>query len=296
MAIGLVEHMGDIVAAEPILRQLRHDNPDAYITWCVREPFRELLEQHPLLDETLIVSCLTEWIFLRRSGVFDKILDLHIQGRECPTCLIPLYRPEGNQEIVQANYYHFGGLLEVMVQYTDLAVRDDRPRLHIPSQVRAAVDRLALPSSYAVLHCKSNERDRDWPGDKWRELVVELDRSGVVALVEVGLRAVVAGEPGSPCRDMCGTVSLLEMAEVIRRATLFIGVDSGPAHIANAVGTYGIVLMGPYRGFEHHVPYSGDYKTGANATILREPTGLANLATGRVLAAVGDFLARSSRK
>jgi len=90
---------------------------------------------------------------------------------------------------------------------------------------------------------------------------------------------------------LCGKVSLLEMAEVIRRATLFVGVESGPAHIANAVGTHGIVMIGPYRGFGQYVPYSGDYGTGANATMLREPTGLSNLATERVVAAIDDFLA-----
>ncbi len=292
MAIGLVEHMGDIVAAEPILRQLRHDHPNACIAWCVREPFRELLESNPLLDETLVVSCLTEWIFLRRSGVFDKILDLHIQGRECPICFVPLRRPEGNQDIVIENYLDFGDLLEVMVQYTDLVVHDRQPRLEIPPEVRAKVDRFALPANYAVFHCASNELVRNWPIDKWRQLAAELVRSDSVAVVEVGLQAVIASEPGSPCRNMCGNVGLLEMAEVIRRASLFVGVDSGPAHIANAVQTYGVVLMGPYRRFERHVPFSGDYKSGANATILYEPTGLANLSTERVLSEIDRVLAR----
>jgi heptosyltransferase-3 len=80
------------------------------------------------------------------------------------------------------------------------------------------------------------------------------------------------------------------MAEVIRRAALFVGIDSGPAHVANAVGTPGVILLGAYRDFGRYMPYSGAYQTGANATLVHEPSALQNLPTAPVLAAIRSRL------
>jgi heptosyltransferase-3 len=289
LAIGLIEHMGDIVAAEPILRQLRRDHPAAFIVWCVRAPFRELVESNPAVDQTLVVHCLTEWILLRRSGIFDRIVDLHLQGRICPTCEIPLKRMEGNQVIVQKNYFAFGGLLDVMCQYANLTVEADDPRLHISEAASKRVDALSLARAYVVIHCSSNERTRDWPAEQWRAFVSD---PALVDLqfVEIGLTPVVSTTDSHNYRNLCGKLTLLEMAEVIRRATLFIGVESGPAHVANAVGTYGVILLGPYRDFKSYNPYSGAYKTGKNALMVYEPAGLAALPVGRVCATIAALL------
>src|SRR5207249_2955597 len=40
LCISLVEHMGDVVAAEPIGRTLRDQYPNAWIAWCVHRAFR----------------------------------------------------------------------------------------------------------------------------------------------------------------------------------------------------------------------------------------------------------------
>ena len=69
-------------------------------------------------------------------------------------------------------------------------------------------------------------------------------------------------------KSFCGSLSILETAEVIRRAKLFIGIDSGPAHLANAVGTFGVIMFGNYIGFERYNPFSGGYRNGSNAVLL----------------------------
>ena len=69
-------------------------------------------------------------------------------------------------------------------------------------------------------------------------------------------------------KSICGELTILESAEVIRRAKLFIGIDSGPAHLANALGTPGVILMGSYLGFERYIPFSGHYGDGSNARLI----------------------------
>lgn len=63
---------------------------------------------------------------------------------------------------------------------------------------------------------------------------------------------------------------MLETAEVIGQAGLFVGIDSGPAHMANAMGTDGVILLGQLFDFTDYLPYSGRYKQGEGVTILND--------------------------
>src|SRR5215216_1755308 len=60
IAIAQIEHLGEIVACEPIARYVRQQYPDAHIVWSVRKPYRELIDNNPRIDESLVVHCLTE--------------------------------------------------------------------------------------------------------------------------------------------------------------------------------------------------------------------------------------------
>jgi ADP-heptose:LPS heptosyltransferase len=57
--------------------------------------------------------------------------------------------------------------------------------------------------------------------------------------------AVRAGLPERNVRNLAGKTSVRELAAVIEKLDLFLSVDSGPAHLAAAVGTPLVVLWGP---------------------------------------------------
>ena len=60
--------------------------------------------------------------------------------------------------------------------------------------------------------------------------------------------------------NLCGQSGIAETAEDdSRRAALFIGIDSGPAHLANAVKTPGVILLGRYLTWDYYMPYTGFY-------------------------------------
>jgi ADP-heptose:LPS heptosyltransferase len=267
-AIVLIEHMGDIVACEPVSRYLRDKDPESHITWVVREEYRQLVENNPNIDEVLTVDCLTEWSLLARSGLYDEIIDLHINNRDCPRCAVRFKKWTTAPEITLENYYDHGPLLSTFSRCAGLPPLKEAPRVYIPDFVREKVDCLCLPEKFIVLHCTSNEYERDWAEEKWKEWIRRLEHVWDGALVEVGAKASLAGYGGAGVIDLCGDVSILESAEIIRRASAFVGVDSGPAHLANAVGTYGIILLGRYHAFERYLPYTGDFGAGKNSEIL----------------------------
>lgn len=285
IGIGLVEHFGDIVACEPVARQLRAEYPDAEICWVVREVFRELIDTNPAVDTTIAVDCLTDWIKWRAHGAFDKVVDLHVNQRICQHCGIALDKREGNPAITGDNHFNYGGLLKAFSLSAGLAPQERAPQVYIPEEAVQAVDALGLPARFVAVHARSNNPDKDWDYPRWTALARELAARGI-PVVELGLAPAIT-DPAVPVINLCGRTSILQMAEVIRRAAVFVGVDSGPAHLANATGTRGVVLLGQFGPFKSYNPFSGTYGAGQRVTLVRNDTGPAALIeSDRVAAAL----------
>jgi len=290
VAIGLVEHLGDIVAAEPISRFARAEYPDARIVWFARKPYMSVPAGFAAVDAVVGVTCLTEWLLLRACGMGDPAWDLHINGRYCPRCQIPVLKIGAAAALDAETYYRSGNLLAVECRSAGIPVLTEGPLLPVDATASAAVDRLGLPARFAVVHCASNEASRDWPREKWVELIAHILDDPGLAVIEVGSRPVVITRDAMRRRSLCGQLTIQQTAELLRRAALFIGIDSGPAHIANAVGTPGVILLCNYKGFGAYMPYSGRYQTGDRAEIVRTDGTMESLAVAPVLAAVRHLL------
>jgi heptosyltransferase III len=286
IAIGLVEHLGDIVSAEPISRFARRRHPDAKIVWVARKPYASVPAGFAAVDSVVSVTCLTEWLLLRASRVGDPAWDLHINQRYCPRCRIPVQKAGQAAAMNSETYYRYGNLLAVECLNAGLPVLTDGPAIRCNAVASDDVDRLALPDRFVVIHCASNEASRDWPRANWIELVaLILDNPGL-PVVEIGTRPWVITRDSCRRRSLCGKLSLPQTTETLRRAALFVGIDSGPAHIANAVGTAGVILLCNYKGFGDYMPYSGHYGTGDGADIIRTNGPMETITVAPVLAAV----------
>jgi ADP-heptose:LPS heptosyltransferase len=258
--------------------------------WCLRAPYRELVEHNSFVDKVIIVGCLTEWIWLRRSHVLGEIVDLHPRGRLCQRCEVPLNKAEGDPKLSINNYFNFGSLLEALSRSAGLYdLKLTAPRLYMPASTIKLVDSLDLPERFIVFHARSNEVVKDWSDEKWLALLELIRKEHEILTIEVGLAP--AFRSGSPrYRSLCGQTSLLELGEVLRRATLFIGIDSGPAHLANAVGTPGVVLLGHYLSFQRYLPYSGGYADGTLAKLIYADGPVSSVPVSEVYAAVTRLL------
>jgi len=293
VAIALTEHLGDIVASEPIARRVRRQYPEACLFWCVRTPYKELLEYHPSINYPIAVHCLSEWHYLATWNPFDRIVDLHFAGRTCPICKTAPPPFQGNPQVQPDNYFHLGNLLTVFCTNGYLDSFQDASHVYIPRHVVAAVEALKLPDVFLTIHCASFQPAKDWLPVRWQALVENIWRDLKVAVVEVGLEATIecpsSMKNGARYFDTCGKLSILETAEVIKRASLFIGVESGPAHLANAVGTSGIVLLGQYAGFDRYFPYNGLYAEGKRARFVNSPGAVAEIKVETVYNTVKDI-------
>ncbi|WP_428659048.1 glycosyltransferase family 9 protein [Runella sp.] len=272
VAILRTEHFGDIVAAEPIARQVRALTPNAYIVWIVRPVFKELVERHPEIDKVWAQPSVLRRKLVCESGVFDRVHNLEFwqSNRDPISEHVHKNQVAAQKDITVFNYFEKGNLLTIFQQCAELPIVDDAPRVYIDDADRAQVDTLGLPEKLIVIHCSSNYPTKDWSVENWHKLVNWLMLEKGYYVAEIGLKNVI-NTTNSHYLNLCGQFSILQTAEIIRRAQFFIGIDSGPAHLANAVGTYGILLFGRLNNFDSYMPYSGNYQNGKNALFIREP-------------------------
>src|SRR5919199_2229187 len=225
VAIILSEQMGDIIACEPVAREVRRLHPDGYILWVVRKPYVELVASHPDLDGYLVELCPSERVWLLKSGVYDQVYNLHISHRKCKYCPEDPVNPTAEAiGLTFDNYYHRGDLLYMFSQAAGLPAITADPKMYIPEAVKQKINGLSLPPEPIVIHCQSSHVLRDWPSANWNRLVKWLLTNYPYPVIEVGLTPVVK-EENPRFKSLCGQLSLLETAEVISRAQLFIGID-----------------------------------------------------------------------
>jgi len=268
VAIVLSEQMGDIIACEPVSREVRRRHPDDHIVWVVRKSFQDLVRHNPHLDSFTVEYCVSHRIKLLASKVFDQVYNLHLSHRNCTYCGDDHVNPRAEAlDLTYANYYFHGDLLSVFSRAAGLPALDDQPRVYIPDEARQRVDGLQLPEEAIVVHCQSSYAPRDWQVAHWNRLINWMLATYPYPIIEVGLQSNLSvSHPRY--HNLCGQLSILETADVIRRARLYIGIDSGPAHFANALGAPGIILLGRTAAFDTYMPYSGRYKHGQGVTIL----------------------------
>jgi ADP-heptose:LPS heptosyltransferase len=123
--------------------------------------------------------------------------------------------------------------------------------------VRRPLPPVAHEPGYVVLHPGASVPARAWPAERCAEAVEALAEAGHRVLVTGGpaereLTSYVAGRRGV---DLGGTTSLAEMAALLDGAAAVVVGNTGPAHLAAAVGTPVVSLFSPVVPAERWAPY-----------------------------------------
>ena len=132
------------------------------------------------------------------------------------------------------------------------------PEIHVTAEadrsMRAALESAGLDPAapFIALHPGAAWRPRAWRAERFAELADRLAASHKLPFVVVGLaaerdieRAMRAAVREARVAWLFGVLSLSEIAALLRASRLFIGNDSGLAHLAAACGTPVIALFGP---------------------------------------------------
>lgn len=135
---------------------------------------------------------------------------------------------------------------------------DERQLLLVPgADAERSVETLLAehglaPRGFVHLHPTSRWLFKCWEVDKYAALIDGLHGAGHRVVVtaaptehELAFVRAILGATRAPVLDLAGKLSLKQLAAVITRARVFVGVDSVPMHIAAAMQTPTVVLFGP---------------------------------------------------
>ncbi len=269
--ILMTEGIGDIVAVEPVAPYLKRHWPSCKIHWVIRNCYRVLIEGNPSIDEIITFPTLAEGYEFCRHLEQERreaiLVNCHMDGASC-TQTLKIIRNPNNPRINFASFLALGSLQETFCLAAGLPALDEIPHFYFGSQRQLPAE---LSQPYIVIHCRSNSVLKDWPKDKWERLVEKITALGV-RIVEIGMPHTINFR-SSLYYDFSGRRDLRDVAWVIKNALLFIGVDSGFSHIANALQKTSIVMVGRYSHFETYNPFGGAFSRSPDFKILRPPLG-----------------------
>lgn len=264
---------GDIIASEPVLGALKEKFGEVHITWIASQQYQPLLQYHPLINLFLDLKYTLLSHLLIHSNPFHVHYSLHLSGfRKDFVTNTRIHNPRADElGLTLSNYYFQNNLLEVSSQLADLGKLKGQPHLYLDSH------NFNLPwkEPYWVIHTKSNKGWRDWTDEKWIQLLdLIMDRYDI-KMVEIG-RINPLNYQHPNFKSLVGKTSLMDMMKIIQSSQFFIGLDSGPTHMANAFQIQGVIICGEFSFFKNYMPYSGFYQDQVKTKVLFNQSGPAN--------------------
>lgn len=264
--------LGDMVASEPILGALQQKFGHVAIYWITEKRYFPLFNHHPLITEMLDEHSLLVARFLLAWNPFNYFYFLQLSDfRTDPVFHVSLKNTQADKlGISLKNYYHHFNLLEISSQLADLGMMKGQPQLYVDNKPLS----FDIQKPYWVVHCKSNAGLRDWKDEYWNKLIIDAIEKWGVQVIEIGMKNPLKLEHPN-FKSLVGQCNLMETMKLIQGASFFIGLDSGPTHMANAFQIPGLVICGEFTYFKKYMSYSGFYQESKQAKVMFNPDGKA---------------------
>ncbi len=272
--------MADVLYATPIVRQIRRDFPEAYISWLIRDKFAEIVETNPDIndvvrytlpegypsrqDAELKMDCA---ILVDAYEKYDRAFDLQYWPRHSN------FYENPSEDFISLRSRNAGLNAptdrSIVLEYTDAdnqAVIDfmDKHSIGQFAQKVITVNHISYAASPV------------WSFENYSKLVDELDERGIMS--------VFTGAPNEPIPEHCidaRGMPYRQWSRLIAASDLWLGLDSGAVALACAGKTPIIKL------------HSSDFpltKTGIKAMGLRTDTKVLELCPAPTVERMADFI------
>jgi heptosyltransferase-1 len=282
--------MGDIVHALPAAASLKHSFSGCLVTWVVEPRWAPLLEGNPFVDRVVLLDRTSGpglarvWRELREQR-FDFAVDFQgLVKSALVACVARTERIYGfDRPVVRES---LAALFYSDRVPTRSVHRVDRNlELAAAAGASTALHSFPLPpgraegelpaGAFVLASPLSGWRSKQWPLDYYARLAERLRREVGVPLVLNGPAAegdTLAGVAGA----LLHRSSIEGLIDATRRATAIVGVDSGPLHVAAALGQFGVAIFGPTDPAQTG-PYGGSF------TVLRSPHAVTSYRRGNAI-------------
>lgn len=275
-----VNWLGDVLFSTAAIRNIRRNFPNTFIACIIPSRCYSVLKGNPHLDEVILFDekdrhkgMLERLKFIQylKMKRFDTVFLLHRSFSRTLICrladipekigystkkraflLTKKIIPPKKDSLHRIDYY-----LNI-IEKAGLRVEDRYPEFFVSEEDEEFVDKFLDDKSIRKgeflvgINPGGNWLPKRWPSNYWARLCEQL-------ISEFGFKVIVTGSTSDialvkEIRNLmierpivaCAELNIKQLAALCKRLDLFITADTGPLHIANAVGTKKIIaLFGP---------------------------------------------------
>jgi ADP-heptose:LPS heptosyltransferase len=263
--------LGDLLCTVPALRALRQRLPRAHIALVTYAEMSDVVERmSPWIDELIgfpgypgiperppLRAQIAPFFEAVRARRFDLALQMYGANRAAVEVSARFgarrtggfiapgeLAPDAATWIPYPQYEH--EIRRHLLLMRHLGAGSNDAALTFPMRPGDAADAATPP--YAVIHPGATSPSRRWPPERFAAVADALVARGLrVAVIGTDDERATAGSVvaamRAPCLDLCGRTDLGGLAALLQGAALLVGNDSGPAHVAAALGTPSVTVF-----------------------------------------------------
>ena len=271
--------LGDLVHAIPVAAALRAAYPAARIDWIASARYRELLDLVPAIDRRLAVTVgpgLIRAVPALRAARYDAAIDLQgllisamlarASGARQVVGFSSTYLREKPARLFYTRTHNPGGAALLDAAEPEHIVRTNlrlleafgiaaaEPQFPIAAVASDIADRVRerTRGRYALINAGAAWPNKRWPAERFGAVARWLrERHDLTSMVIWGpgesplARQVVRESAGAA--EALPPTSIRDLVALARGAALMVSGDTGPTHVAAAVGTPIVAMYGPTR-------------------------------------------------
>jgi 3-deoxy-D-manno-octulosonic-acid transferase/heptosyltransferase-1 len=277
--------IGDVIHTLPSLAALRRLYPEAHITWVVEEAAAELINNHPCLNEVIVsrrkswakdlqngqirrpLREIKSFLTALHKRPYDLVIDFHGLLKSSIIVLLSGGKRKLGYDSLQelSSLFYNEKISEDMnkhavdryldfPRYLGASINNVEFTLPLTPETEATgqllLDQCGLENKkFIAINPVAYWETKLWDDNKFAKLADLIAANLNIKVVFTGSEKEsiekIIGLTKSETVNLAGKTSLLDLACLYKQAMMVITTDSGPMHLAAAVGTPVIALFGP---------------------------------------------------
>lgn len=275
-----VNWLGDVIFSTPVFKAIKKAYPDARVSCLAVPRVKDVIKNCPFVDDVIVYDERGEhyypWAKLRmilelRRKKFDAVFLLHRSMTRALLMFlagIPQRIGYGTKKqshfltktiVLESPDLHRSDEYLKVIEDVGIPANDRVCELDVPAEHLAAVYKKLMDSGIksgdklVVVNTGGNWDLKRWPAENFSALIARLVKDFHVKVLIPGAKADkelaerIARDSGVDPHVWAGETNLDELLALFKRADVVISNDSGPLHVASAVGTDMIAIFGPTR-------------------------------------------------
>jgi heptosyltransferase-1 len=271
--------LGDIIHSLPLLHSIKSSLPDSTIHWVIAHEFKDILEDHPLIDRLWVIhknrwrklSSIGETLAeLRglfknlRAEHFDTVIDLQgllRSGLITASTAAPVRIGFSDAREMSHLFYNAslrgGKDLHAVERYLKLADLLGIEVKDCSFPLPPVGDTGILEKPYYVVAPGARWKTKQWPADHFVDVInslssdsQDIDPGQAKAVIigcsqDIQLAKKIAANTAGHVINMAGKTDLKQLMSIIKDASFLLTNDTGPMHIAAALSVPVFGIFGP---------------------------------------------------